>query len=251
MKGLQGIVVAVALAIGAAFCNWYYISRQASGYQTESFVIISPNAQLNRGDRIRSEHLARVDVPIQHIGDLKSVAILWSDRSTIEGIAAVEAYKGGELFLQKDRVAPARKDLSENLAPNEVAFPVPVDSRTFVPDNYNPGDNVSFFVSELLQAGDPNAPASPNAAPAAAAGLRGDRMVGPFRILALGARRSSLDVERANAGAGRASREDVITVGLVRKDNEFEPDAKALFNLLRMTSNRGVQVVKHHKPEKK
>ncbi len=239
MKGLQGILVSVALAIVAAFCNWFYIVRQASGYQTEAFVIIDPQVQLNAGDKIRPEHLKPVEIPRQHVGDLETTAILWKDRGTVVDIAAVKSYRGGELFLQQDRVTPARKDLSEMLAANEVAFPVPVDSRTFVPDNYNPGDEVSFFVAEFTPTGEPTPVTSANAS------ARTERLVGKFRILALGARRSSIDVDRANAGTGRASREDVLTVALRREGNEFDDSAKTLFNLLRFSSNRGVQVVKH------
>lgn len=245
MKGLQGIVFAVALAILAALCNWYYMYKQASGYHTESFVIISPGVTLNSGDVIKSEHLARVDVPLDHVGNLREIAILWKDKDAIQSVPAVRAYQGGELFLRADRVTRARKDLGEKISANEVAFPVPVDSRTFVADNYNPGDNVSFFVSELLESGDGTGGASPNAAAGS------DRLVGPFRILALGSRKSTLEVERANSGTGRSSREDVITVGLVRKDSQFDTNAKALLQLLRISSNRGVQVVKHYKPEEK
>lgn len=239
MRGLYGIMISVGLAIVAAVCNWFYIARQASGYHTESFVIISPNTQLNKGDRIRTEHLSRVDVPLQSVGDLATTAILWKDRATILDQAAVKDYRGGEIFLQQDRVTPAAKDLGDALAVNEVAFPVPVDSRTFVPDNFNPGDEVSFFISEYMPTGEPT-PVTP-----ANSSARTERLIGKFRILALGARRSSLDVERANAGASRASREDVLTVSLKRDNNEFDDSAKALFNLLRFSSNRGLQVVKH------
>lgn len=245
MKGLQGIVLAVVLAIVAALCNWYYIYKQASGYHTESFVIISPGTTLNPGDVIKAEHLARVDVPLDHVGNLREIAILWKDKDAIQSVPAVRAYQGGELFLRADRVTRARKDLSEKISPNEVAFPVPVDSRTFVAENYNPGDSVSFFVSALLDSGDGPGGASPNVAGNI------DRLVGPFRILALGARKSTLDVERANTGSGHSARENVITVGLVRKDNQFDTNAKSLLQLLKISTGNGVQVVKHYKAEEK
>lgn len=242
MKGLQGIVIAVALGLVAAFCNWYYIYRQASGYHTESFVIITPTTQLNPGDKFKVEHFKKVDVPIQHVGDLIASGILWKDRETIQGMVANRAYQGGEILLRQDLKTVARKDLSEMLAAGEIAFPVPVDPRTFVPDNFNPGDNISFFVPQYMSSAPQPVPADAengnNASPA-----KNEAIIGPFRILALGGRKGSRDV--AEAAGSRNTREDVVTVALILKDGNFDEKSTALVRMLNVTANKGVSVVKH------
>jgi hypothetical protein len=68
------------------------------------------------------------------------------------------------------------------------------------------------------------------------------KIAGPFRILALGSRKSSLEIEQA--ARKRLTSEDVITIGLGFKNGQFAADAKTLFDVLQLTGNQGVQVAK-------
>jgi hypothetical protein len=139
------------------------------------------------------------------------------------------------LLLQQELSTPVQKDTAEMIGENEVTFEVPVDSRTFVSENYKPGDLVYFFAPRYVATAQ-NARSAPGIAEAAS------KIAGPFRILALGSRKSSLEVEQA--ARKRLTQEDVITVGLAFKNGQFGPDAQTLFDLLQLTGNQGVQVAK-------
>ncbi len=241
MKGLQGIVIAVALGLVAAFCNWYYIYRQATGYFTESFVVIGRGVQLNQGDVIKPDHLARIDIPQQNVGELLSAGILWKDRETILGFPAIRTYQPGEMFLRQDRVTTSKEKIEDRLSQDEIAFPVPVDPRTFVPDNFNPDDQVAFFVAEFMPTGQPTPVESSGGSP------RNERLIGPFRILALGSRKGDKDV--ADASGKRNNREDVITIALLFRNGQFDEQGRQLSSQLKLSSNRGLTVVKY--PKKK
>ncbi len=235
MKGTLGLVVAIALGVVGALCNWLYVHRQAAGFEKINFVMISPNAQINLGDRLKDEHLETVAIPRQYAETLSHVAIKWTDRETIKGLRATRSYRGGELLLQQDLSTPVEKNTSEMLAVDEVAVEVPVDPRTFVSENYKPGDRVYFFAPRYMAAKTNNPLPS----------VLGDatQIAGPFRILALGSRKSSLEVEQA--ARKRLAREDVITIGVNFKDKDFDgKEAKALFEILKLTGNQGVQVAK-------
>src|SRR5258707_52110 len=140
MKGLQGIVIAVGLGLLAAACNWWYMVRQSSGYETESFLIVDPQTQINAGDKFKDEHFKKVDIPKQRVGDLLSTGILFKDKITILGQPATRSYTGGELVLRQDTKTLSRKTVEDMLSPGEIGFPVAVDPRTFVSDNFSPGD---------------------------------------------------------------------------------------------------------------
>ena len=83
MKGLPGIVIAAALGIVGAFCNWFYVNNQARNYEIVAFVAISGEADLKAGDRFRNEHFAKVDVPKKFDGECGKGAVHWGERGTI------------------------------------------------------------------------------------------------------------------------------------------------------------------------
>lgn len=235
MKGTIGLAIAAALGVVGALCNWMYLHRQAAGFEKVDFVMISPNAQINLGDRLQESHFTPVAIPRQYAEDLSHVAIQWDDRMTVLGRRATRSYRGGELLFQQELSMPVQKDTAEMIGENEVAIEVPVDPRTFVSENYNPGDLVYFLAPQYVAGSQPtkNVPAVADAA---------SKVVGPFRILALGSRKSSLEVEQA--ARKRLTREDVITIGVECKDGQFGPEAKKLFDVLQLTGNQGVQVAK-------
>lgn len=234
MKGTLGLVIAAALGVVGAFCNWMYLHRQASGFEKVDFVMIRTSAPINLGDRFQEGHFAPVAIPQMYEDDLSRVAIKWDDRFIAEGQRATRSYQGGELLLRQELSTPNQKDTAEMIGENEVTFEVPVDPRTFVSENYKPGDMVYFFAPRYVATAQ-NA-AAPSVAEAAA------KIAGPFRILALGSRKSSLEVEQA--ARKRMTSEDVITIGLGFKNGQFAADAKTLFDVLQLTGNQGVQVAK-------
>ncbi len=197
--------------------------------------MISPDAQINLGDRLQESDFTAVAIPRSYAEDLSRVAIQWKDRMTVIGQRATRSYRGGELLLQQELSTPVQKDTAEMIGEDEVAVEVPVDSRTFVSENYQPGDQVFFFAPRYVASAQ-TAKSAPTAAEAAS------KVAGPFRILAIGSRKSSLEVERA---ARRSiTREDVITIGVPFKNGQYGPEAQTLWNIFELTGNQGVQVAK-------
>lgn len=235
MKGTIGLAIAAALGVVGALCNWMYLHRQAAGFEKVDFVMISPNAQINLGDRLQEDHFTAVAIPRQYADHLSHVAIQWKDRKILLGRRATRSYRGGELLLQQELSTPNQRDTAEMIGENEVTFEVPIDPRTFVSENYKPGDLVYFFAPRYVAASQ-TAKNVPRIAEAAS------KVAGPFRILALGSRKSSLEVEQA--ARRRLTREDVITIGLEFKKDQFGPEAQKLFDVLQLTGNQGVQVAK-------
>ncbi|MCA9072028.1 MAG: hypothetical protein KDA84_24035, partial [Planctomycetaceae bacterium] len=94
MKGTIGLAVAGALGVVGALCNWMYLHRQAAGFEKVDFVMISPNAQINLGDRLKEDHFTAVAIPRQYADDLSHVAIQWKDRMTVLGRRATRSYRG-------------------------------------------------------------------------------------------------------------------------------------------------------------
>ena len=239
MKGMPGIVIAAALGIVGAFCNWFYVNNQARNYEIVAFVAIGGDADLKSGDRFRDEHFAKVEVPKKFVGGLGKVAVHWDDRATIEGRRATKGYHGREILFWRDLDTPAQQDLSERLGKTEVLFQVVVDSGTFIPQHYDPGDLVRFFNPLSLEMTASNSSSTP---PTEAGSTR---TVGPFRILALGGRKGKRDL--AAAYNRRPVRENVLTIAL-----EFPFDSKAdeLFRLTSAAGNRGVRIIKHKTSKK-
>ena len=150
MKGSLGLAVAVALGVVGALCNWLYLHRQAAGFEKVDFVMISPDAQINLGDRLQESDFSQVAIPRQYADELSRVAIQWEYRSWRLGQRATRSYRGGELLLQQELSTPNQKNTAEMIGENEVTVEVPVDSRTFVSENYQPGDLVYFFAPHYL-----------------------------------------------------------------------------------------------------
>lgn len=233
MRGMTGIAVAAALGILGALGNWYYVYRQARGYRPVRFVAIGDDAVINPGDRFREGDLVPVGVPKEYVGELENVAIPWEDRVTVTGMPAIKSYRGGEILLRTAIETPAQRDLTERLGEDEVLFPVAVDSSTFIPEHYDPGDSVRFFLPETLQASG-----------AGSGGAGTTSTVGPFRVLALGNRKGKREL--ATAYDQRPTRENVVTIAL---QFPFDAKANALLRLLGRSGGRGLRIIKH-KPDK-
>jgi len=237
MRGVQGLVIAVMCGLIGAVCNYLYVSKQARDYQKVAFVAIDSSARINRGDRFSNEHFSPVNIPKQNVGDLREVAVLWDDRSTVVGIPATRSYVGGEIVLRQDLKTRAQRDLSGLLGENEALRWVPVDQRSFVAEHVNPGDHVSFVVPDI--SGNSSGGSSSSGMPAAG----GTETVGPFEIMALGTRKGRRDVFRAEGGS--PSHENVIGIRVLLQNGRLDERSQRLFEVLRLTNHQGVQVMLH------
>jgi len=256
MKGLVGVLLAAALGVLGAACNWFYLQRAVQFQDQVTFIGIRPSVQLNVGDLITEEHIERVEIPAVAVGNLNHVAPQWSAKDAVLGHRATRPYMGGEIILEMDLVTPVQQDLAATLNENEVARWVPIDPKSVIPDQINPGDLVSFEVAAPIPAAAPPAangggqddsaqPPPRRAGPAtsgptAAGAALPTEIIGPFRVLALGGRRERRNIQEA--GRGRSGTENTITILVRLSGNSIEPKAARLFEALRGNRSATVQL---------
>ena len=143
MKSVQGLVIAAALGIAGAIFNWMYLNSGPSREATVKFLGIKQGQVVNRGELLREEHLATVEIPEAQVGNLRGFAVPYNAKSTVIGVP-VSRNLVGECLLLEDDVKTPPAELK--LKPGETAMWIPVDSRAFVPSLFKPGDKVSFLI---------------------------------------------------------------------------------------------------------
>ncbi len=237
MKGAVGLIVAAGLGIAGAICNWYYLEQLARHQEQVVFIAIKDNVELEIGDIIMPEHLMDVSIPRSGVGNLEQIAPLWESRNAVAGNPAIRNFNGGEILLDSDLQRPAYQDLAETLQENEVARWVPIDARSVVAEQINPGDLVSFEV-QRIGAGEPTPEGTAPAAPAGAT-----EILGPFRVLAMGNRREASNIQEANRR--RSGSEGTIAIVVELTNGQMSADAQRLFDAMRLSGNQGAQILLH------
>ena len=238
MRGITGLLIAAVLGLAGALCNWMYLDSLASGEARLAFIGVKPDVRLNVGDQFKADQLEPVEVPRSRQGNLQDVAPLWSAREAVIGLRANKPYAGGELILRQDLKTPAQEDLASMLAEDEVARWVPIDPRAVIPEQINPGDLVSF---ETPQPATPTPAATPTAPATSPAPTR--EVIGPFRVLAVGARRERPNIQQAR---GRSTGpENTITIAVRMPEGNMEARAVKLFDAVRAAGSQGVYVLLH------
>lgn len=245
MKGIQGLIVAAGLGVLGAALNWIYLSEQSKGSAFDYFIAVNSSTVIHPGEPIKEEHLMRVDVPKAHSENLKEMVYLWQDLSTVVSTKATREYRGGEFLLRSDYRTPKPELVLKN---NERLIWVTVDSRAFVPELVDPGDEVTFIV-----------PLPPAPTPAGAASVlpegavepirveappTGDPdLIGPFKIGSLGNRLGTIEVMRA--GGQSPTQERQIGIIVRWEANGLEPNAKRLQERLQRVNFANVSVILH------
>ena len=243
MKGAQGIMIAVAMGVVGFVCNWLYLEREASRVELVSFVGVSQPADVKRGDVIQSDDLVPISMPKSHESQLAQVAVLWDQRDLVIGQKAARdlAVSGeAELVMHRDLTTPAIKDINELIADNERVMWLPVASRTFTPQHVDPGDQVSFRIPEFGKGASRSQPTE-----------AGGKILGPFRILALGNRKGRRDVRQAAGLAAGAENVIAVAVKVENPDGKLEPRAETLAGILAVNNFQGVQVLLHRRDKAK
>jgi len=239
MKGFTGLLIAALLGLAGAVCNWLYLQRAANTLERVSFIAIKPDVQLNVGDSILDEHLQRIDLPGNAAGNLNNVAPQWSAKAAVIGQRANRILSGGEIILEMDLAAPAQQQLAKTLQENEVAFWVPIDPRSVVAEQINPGDLVSFEVPDATKASGSGPTATGGPPPAEPA----TTVLGPFRVLAIGARREPINVQQAFRG--RQGTETTLTIVAELKQGQLDPLTTRLSAALTGRNRQGLIVLLH------
>jgi hypothetical protein len=237
MKGVPGLLIAVALAITGALCNWFYMAQKSRELDVVEFIGIAPGG-MKAGDLFQPEKLIRVPVPELYARRLKESAPIYGDVSTVIGTPAYRDFQDGEVILRQDLETPPGNSLKRDLGPNDLVIWVTVDNRGFVPTFLSGGDEVSFIVPKIGAA---------EATPVSIAGNRvaaNTEVIGPFYVLALGNRRGSSD--RSKAAGFSQTQENVLAIRVTRiNETELEPKAQLLLDHLRLSNNQALGIIMH------
>jgi len=242
MKGIQGLLLAIALGIAAAAFNWVYLNSKSGQMTTRAFVGIAENVDVERGETLREADLVRVEIQTRWVGNLEDFAVLYSARQSVVGAPVWRRLIGGSLLLRQDLRTPPQE---LKFGANERVIWIPVDTRTFVASLVEPGDQVSFLVSPLRTGvPTPADPQNPGGAFSPTPGGGPIDVIGPFQILALGNRLGSAEVMRA--AKIPQVQENVMAVRVAADSaGNMDADAQKLMRLLNETNFRPVGVMLH------
>ena len=259
MKNWIGLLIAISLGIVACLLNWKYLDGKSQEIEMVSFLALGDDIRLKPGDQFLEDHFVRVDIPRKHVGTLPDTAVLFADRQTVVSMKALKAYRGGEIVLRQELKTPP---VEMKLQQNELAIWVPVNSATFVPELVQPGDMVSFVVPNPAAVfsdinarennRDPEGPQFSDVPPEdiAPATLEPGKseLVGPFRVLSLGDRLGSHEVNVASKGS--RTRENVMGIAVKKRGDGVDPKAEKLLRWTAQANFRQAAVVLHARTEK-
>lgn len=262
MKNTYGLGIAIALGISAALLNFFYLSMRSQDFKVVDFVGLARD--VGPGERLTQENLAQdpVQIPANWVGNLGDYAVLEKDRSTVLDQRVWRMRTAGSLLLRDDLKTPSQRlELGEGeqqLGEDQRAWPIPVDTRSFVPSLIVPGARVWFLApampidyptraepdsfsddesagAELPESSESSPPSG--SSPSSNNPASSDDMIGPFTVLALGNRLGSAEVMRA--AKIRQVQENVLIIKVtIQADGSMEPRAQALRKLLERTQNR-------------
>ncbi len=215
MKGIHGLIVAFALGLAGAAANFFYLNAEAQKQDMVAFIGIKKGAIVARGERLTDDNMVKVEIPANHIGNLKEYAYLWADRIAVKDMPVWRTLdsssEGGLLLLQSDlRTPPPELNLGKGERAEFIAVP-----RNFDTSHLNPGDKISFRVTTLAPPGPTPAPRptaadgsstaagsadlqpKPEEQEAAPQGIGPSEIIGPFVIVSVGNRLGTLEVMKA------------------------------------------------------
>ncbi len=235
MKGLQGLVIAIVLGLAATVLNWFYLVRQSQQVERVAFIGVRSDQYVERGERLRNEHLVAIQIPRNAVGNLRDFAVPDAARATVLGQAVSRPLHGGSLLLQADLDTPPPK---LSLGQNERIMWIPVDSRSYVPSLITPGDMVTFKVARMAPT-PAGGPANPETARPAAPPGPVER-IGPFKVLSVGNRLGSAEVMQA--AKIPQMQENVLGISITP---EVEARADRLWAMVQATDFRSVGIEKH------
>ena len=249
MNGKIALPIAAGLALAGAALNWIYLTNKAQQLEKIEFLCVAPGVTIRPGDRFTEDKLAPLAIPKNNVGEnLRKEAILFADRGTVIGMAAVRVHPEREILLRQDlKTPPLTLALNKD---KEVAIWIPVDTRTFVPSLVSAGDLVSFMVGgvptpalppEADGGGEENGATSPMPSRPGNAEL-----IGPFKVLSLGNRLGSTEVLKASGLP--QMQENVMTISASIEGGQLDPKAQKLWKLLQSSGFRQVGVVLHARP---
>lgn len=260
MNNWIGLLIALSLALVAGVLNWQYLERKTEEVEMVAFVSVKQGTTIEPGDRFLEEHFVPLNIPKKSVGSLEESAVLYQDRHTVISMKAINRHRSGQVVLRQELRSPPKK---LNIGPNEEGFWVPVGGSTFVSSLFSPGDMVSFLLPAprkvsfrnrtpapvKTESEDPNEQWKFDSDASEVEVNQGPSdVVGPFRIISVGARLGSSKVSRA--AGGRSSAENTLGVAVVRtSDGKRDAKGKLLIERVLAPGFRHAGVLLHSKPK--
>lgn len=246
MKGITGLIVAIGLGIAAALLNFLYLNKEGEKDKEVGFVAVKD--AIDPGDRLTGDNLEEVLIPKKRVGNLDEVAVPWDLRHTVVDQPVWRQLKAGSLLLDHDLDTPPPElkfDESLEEGVEERAMFVPMDQRRSVPRLVVPGRYVDFVYTgtPMVAISTPEELAEPNLAPRAARPSGEAKLIGPFRVLALGNRLGRPEVLRSSKT--QQVQENVMAVAVKVENGKLEANAQTLLKLINETGGRGVGILLH------
>ena len=83
MKGVPGLIIAIALEATAAMLNYAYLASKSREAEKLYFVGVKSDATISQGDRLVEENLVPVGIPRVNVGSLDDFAVRWEKRDAV------------------------------------------------------------------------------------------------------------------------------------------------------------------------
>lgn len=250
MKGPMGLIVAALLGVLGVALNWLYLQSKAAQVENVSFLGVRPDNKIEIGQLLREADFVEVKIPKNNARGLEQFVYLYKDLNLIIGIHATRTYKGGELvYLEHYRTPPTELRLDRH---RELLMWVNVDSSSFVPEQVDPGDKISFLIPKVhgptpaarpIVNDDTNEPA-PQPVPTVNASGDGE-LIGPFTVATIGNRLGSYAIAKANQNVSVGG--NIIGIAVENIGNadspKLEPKAARLAALLEANPSMRARVL--------
>ncbi len=109
MKGIHGLIVAIALGLAGAAANFYYLNTEAQKKDMVAFIGIKKGVIIGRGDRLTDDNLVKVEIPKNHVGNLGDYVFLWEERDWRQGQAGLADAGQQDRHRYGERPPPAQR----------------------------------------------------------------------------------------------------------------------------------------------
>ena len=272
MKPIYGLILAIGLGLAGGLFNFAFLTMKSRDVEKVYFLGIRQkddagntiHTPIGPDKALSADDLEQVGVPKLWMGNLEDYAFLASELNTVKGDHVWRTIPRGRLLMRDDvRTPPAELKLAED----EIAMGVPVGSRAFPLSLIKGGDQVSFYISRSLIAQpsvdgtgesgdgafiDPTAPGGPVGDPPplpaptpATPPVGASRIIGPFSVISVGTRLSSVEVMRASKIPLTAQNSITVRVKRAADGSLLEEKARTLMDLVTSTDFRQLGVILH------
>ena len=197
MTSTNKFLVAILLGVSAAAINAYLLSKKL---EPSTFVMVKAK-EVKQGDTFAADNLAKLELPNTHSG-LKDALVPYDKRDLVLGQTAQRSYLAGDVIFWRD-ITPPPPVPQLLLKPGEELVHISLAEIAYEPELLAVGNRVSFVRQTNNKA------ANRDAANSAAAGVS---LLGPFRIVSVGAK-IDIDIAEDEDRRGKG-RTETRTIGL-------------------------------------